>query len=121
MTSTYALGHHMPNSPETMTGAAQDTQRREDAAASSLSYVAADAEALRQEADLLRQHLRAVGDNNTQLQRALQQASTELRVLQASRWPPRTWWCAADVPPVACVPCVALQSTGAQLVFAETL
>ena len=71
---------------KTTADAAQDTQRREEAAASSLSYVAADAEALRREADLLRQHLRAVGDNNTQLQRALQQASTELRVLQTSRW-----------------------------------
>ena len=77
----------MANAPQTISSAVQDTQRREEAAANSLSYVAADAEALRREADLLRQHLRAVGDNNTQLQRALQQASTELRVLQTSRWP----------------------------------
>ena len=86
----YAPGRHTANPPQTRTGAVQDTQRREEAAASSLSYVAADAEALRRESDLLRQHLRAVGDNNTQLQRALQQASTELRVLQTSRWPSST-------------------------------
>ena len=114
----------MANPPQTRTGAVQDTQRREEAAANSLSYVAADAEALRREADQLRQHLRAVGDNNTQLQRALQQASTELRVLQTSRWPPST----QQACKVVCSRCSswrlrALQicGWGARLVVADTL
>ena len=68
--------------------ALQESRQQEETAMSKLSYVAADAEVLRKEADVLRQHLGAVGDNNIQLQRALHTATTELRVLQTSRCSP---------------------------------